>query len=256
MYDNFAPARAYEAADFFLKVFQDMHRQSSQFDSEVDPDVNLSEATTIAEWREACDLLPWRQLANAYNDLFQIECSSEEWKTVLEPPKERTLGDVCRLLAQYAQVPKVKAVSILGSDCLSGGAFLTIRSLLKDAGANHREIAPSTPLADYTRRYLDVFLGPIAGLAPGALPPVKVQHRAHDLAIFGILLSIAASVIGVILDAIFSSPWLMIIAFCLLAVCYVVSWIVALFLKPCRVEFGQLKTFRDLANLIAGHSGA
>ena len=95
--------------------------------------MQLSRASTIPEWREACDLLPWRELATAYNQLFQIECSPPEWKAVLVPAKERTLGDVCELLACHARIPRVREVNIFGAECLHAGAFLTIRALLQEA---------------------------------------------------------------------------------------------------------------------------
>ena len=41
-------------------------------------------------------------------------------------------------------------------------AFLTIRSLLYKSGAPAGEIAPSTRLAPYARRFADVFLGPLS----------------------------------------------------------------------------------------------
>lgn len=51
--------------DHVLAVLRDEHRQECQFDPEVDPQALLSFESTVAEWREACDLLGWRQFAFA-----------------------------------------------------------------------------------------------------------------------------------------------------------------------------------------------
>ena len=213
--------------------------------------MQLSRASTIAEWREACDLLPWRELATAYNQLFQIECSPPEWKTVLVPAKERTLGDVCELLACHARIPRVREVKIFGAECLHAGAILTIRALLQEAGANCREITPSTPIAGYARRYFQVFLGPISWLAPGALPPVKTVSLGYDLAIAGMIFALVMALAGAFLSEFFLSAWLIFAGISLFVFCCALTWFVAETLT--RVEFGELKTFRDLASAIAGH---
>jgi hypothetical protein len=243
--EQFPIARAPVTPEHVLEVLRDSYRQQCRYDPEAEPDIVLSFDTTVAEWRQACDLLPWRGIADAFNIEWGIQCSREQWKAALEPAKRRTLRDVCMLLAQHAELPQIRPVAIFGSACLSAGMFLTIRSLLRKAGADVAEVAPSTPLDSYTRRYPEVFLGPISWLAPGALPPVAIHHPAYDAAIWGCLAGLVLLMAG----ACVSSLSAMAAGLVLFIVSYATTWIAARG-GPSRVKFGDLKTFRDLATAL------
>ena len=106
------------------------------------------------------------------------------------------MRDVCELIAKDSMRPAIEPLTILGKPCLPAGAFLAIRSLLHDAGADTDSIRPSTPLGDYTRHHLDVFLGPISRLAPNALPPVRMSTPWYDLSAGGILIGLLAMAVG------------------------------------------------------------
>jgi hypothetical protein len=121
--------------EYVLAVIRDMHRQQCQYDPEADPSSVLSFDTTVAEWRDACDLLGWRKLGRAYNQLWGISCSDAEWRAVLEPARQGRLADVCRLIASRAVRPLIRPSRLSGTGCVPAGAFLTIRSLLHEAGA-------------------------------------------------------------------------------------------------------------------------
>ena len=92
--------------EYALAVLRDMHRQQCQHDPEADAHAVLSFDTTVAEWRDACDLLGWRELGLAYNQIWGIACRDHEWHAVLEPPRFRRLAEVCQLIA-----------SLRGSSC-------------------------------------------------------------------------------------------------------------------------------------------
>jgi hypothetical protein len=53
---------------------------------------------------------------------------------VLEPAEAPTLRELCEFIAQASVRPSIEPVSIMGTTCLNAGAFLAIRSLLRDAG--------------------------------------------------------------------------------------------------------------------------
>ncbi|HMF17181.1 MAG TPA: hypothetical protein VKE98_08240 [Gemmataceae bacterium] len=232
--------------EYVLAVLRDMHRQQCQFDPEADSSAVLSMDTTVEEWRDACGLVRWRQLAHAYNEMWQLNCSDAEWRQVLEPAHRKRLAGVCALIAGRAIRRVIRPSQLLGNSCLSAGAFLTIRSILNDAGAPANEIAPSTPLAPYTRSYVEAFLGPISRLAPGALPLVRIRAPVYDTAMLGAGLALICSMVG----AIIGSPVLAIFGVVLFAFCYGLTWFAARSLRPASVEFGELRTFRDLAIVI------
>lgn len=234
------------SAEYVLSVIRDNHRQQCQFDFEADPNVVLSFDTTIAEWRYACDLLHWRKLARAINHHWSIECNLEQWRAVLEPPKKRTLRDVCELIDAHAVREVVRPMRILGTSCETAGVFLTVRSLLGDAGADTATIAPSTNLAPYARRYLGVFLGPVSRLAPDRLRPVKIHKPLYWGALLVLFLGLCLLGLAAMIWGSQNYDALTIVGVLLFAVCYSLTWIAAV-TDPTAVEFGDLRTFRDLA---------
>jgi hypothetical protein len=162
--------------------------------------------------------------------------------TRTRPDKDRF--GVCELIARHASMPLIRPVHILGAECHTGGAFLTVRWLLYRAGADAKQIRPSTPLAPFTRRYPQVFLEPISRLAPGRLPLVQVRMPQRTAALVVIVAAAILYLVGVYA----SLPVLELCA--ILALIF--SWIsTSVFTSPSTVSFGELQTFRDLALLIA-----
>lgn len=232
-------------ADYVLKVIRDSHRQQCQFDPEADPDAELTFETTVADWRLACDLLGWRPLGRALNGAWGLDRSDDDWRSVLEPPKRRNLRDVCEFIASGAFRPSIQPLKILGATCLPAGAFLAIRGLLREAGADVDSLSPSTPIDEFARRHPGAFLGPISRLAPNALPDVRVTTPWYDLSILGFALGLLAAVAGC-----FISPLATIAGVFLALFSWAGAWIASR-LPPSKVEFDGLRTFRDLATVVA-----
>jgi hypothetical protein len=233
--------------EFVLEMLRDEQRQLSQVHAEVDPDATLSFSMSVAEWRGACHLLPWRKLGRAYNRFWNITCSDAEWRAVLEPRYAKRLSNVCRLIAQHTTMPRVRPSRLMGGECLSAGVFRTIRSLLHDSGADVRGLRPSTSLKAFTRKYPEVFLGPIARLAPGALPSVQIQEPCERVMRWMTAIALAMLVLGGCL----SSRRLLATGGIALTVLIAASWIIDRWIPPVSVSFGELKTFSDLAEVIA-----
>jgi hypothetical protein len=240
------PASVPATPGYVLDVIRDSHRQQCQFDPEAEPGVELTFETTVAEWRSACDLLDWRRLGRALDGEWSLSRADAAWRAVLEPAGERSLRDVCEFIAQGAVRPSIEPISILGATCFPAGAFLAIRSLLREAGADVDFVTPSSPLDAYTRRYLGVFLGPISRLAPNALPAVKVSTPWYDLSLAGFLLGLLTAFAGW-----FVSPLAAAAGVILALTSWAGTWITARCLPPSKVEFGRLRTFRDLAGVVA-----
>lgn len=162
---------------------------------------------------------------------------------MLEPPETAALDGVCELIASQAQMPEVKPFRVCGTDCLSAGAFLTIRTALSNEGIPVDGIRPSTPLGPLARKHLGDFLGVLGKIAPDALPVPEVKYR------FGWRLGwwlMYGGFIGMIAAWLTHAPnpWLGAL----------VSTIVGYLLLWCyrkhalkSVSFHGLRTFRDLA---------
>lgn len=243
MNEHYPPILEDATADGILAVLQDLYRH----DPDADPDMLLSHDTTIAEWREACDLLPWAEIAEGMNAYWSVSISIEQWREVLEPAKQRRLRGVCDLLTRHAKAPRVQPASILGATCISAGAFLTIRSYLAQAGADVRDVAPSTQLHEYTRRHPAVFLERVSQLAPGALPRVKIRAPVRDGFAFGM----AGGAIAMIVSLCAGSHMVSLCAGLVGAICYSADWTIGQWVLPASVEFKGLRTFRDLSVAVA-----
>ena len=93
-------------------------------------------------------------------------------------------------------------------------------------------------------RHAGVFLGSISRLAPGCLPPVTVRTTPLDaLALWGMLVGLLCTLAGSFIGF---YP-LTFFGVLLLGLSFLLSWAAATFIPPTGVEFGELRTFRDLA---------
>jgi hypothetical protein len=245
--------------EYVLEVFRDSHRQQCQYDGEAEPSIELTFETTISQWRNACDLVGWRELGRALDNQWNLGRSVEDWGAVLEPSRKRTLGELCRLIAgSGAMRPVIEPFTILGSTCQSAGVFLAIRAILRDAGAEVDSLAPSTSLESYTSGYLYAFLGPISRLAPNALPDVRIDESPTGLlGLLGCLVGAGLLFGGEFLstgssfEAFVLALIAMSVGFLLIVGTVVWLWLCAGRATPSKVEFGSLRTFGALARVIA-----
>jgi hypothetical protein len=244
--------------DYVLAIFNEINRQqlcecwgSPELDEFLSFDSTVQDLVEAFEWFEWPG---WPGLGRVCNHVFGIECSDADWKAVLEPADKKRLAGVCDLIARHARRQVIRPARLLGCACASAGAFLTIRSLLQEAGADAAEIAPSTLLAPYTCQYVMQFMGPISWLAPGALPMARIRQPLYDVGLLGCPVGFAILLIGICSD-------LHLLAAAGGLICiegYALSWIAARCQLPSRVDFGELRTFRDLAVALAegGHAGS
>lgn len=237
-------------ADDVLAILREDHWHQCAYDPEADAGVTLTHDTTIAEWRLACDLVGWRRVARALNAEWDVDIPLDDWYRVLEPEKQRRLGGVCALLAEHVRVARIEMAGYLGAHCMSTGAFRAVRSYLAEAGADVNVIRPSTPLREYTRRYPDVFIGPIARLAPGTLPRFVVRAPVRRALICSVPLSLLMLVLGAATDKpqVIAAGAIGIIVFLL------GGWMAARWVLPASVDFPGLVTFGDLARQLANGS--
>jgi hypothetical protein len=247
---------AYEAAtpEYVLAVVQDELRQYLQFCPElyIDSDWQLSFETTSEEvdqfFAYSRTLLSKGDVS--LNEFWGLNLPKETWLSVLLPAREKQLRGLCELVATHIRRPVIRPVCFFDRPCLAAGSFLTIRSLLHEAGVNVETIAPSTPLAEYTRRHGDVFLKTIARLNPGCLPRVRIDKPIPCVCAVFMLLGLLTATAGL------CSGELGVLGFgsVLAIVGWVTMWFTGTYLLPESVGFGELRTFRDLAVVMAEES--
>lgn len=236
--------------EFVLEAIRDNHRHQCAFDPEADPSAELSFETSVAEWRDACDLVRTEKLGVALNEMWGIEVPAPAWREVLEPPKQRTLRDVCDLVAAHATMTVIQPAGSFGVQCRAAGAFLAIRALLLKAGIQDGAIRPSQPIAEIARLHPEIFLGPISRLAPGRLPTVTIRSPMHQAAVWT---AISGFVVALVSAKFYPILTLAALGMVLLAV--IATGIVSMY-PPRAVQFGEIVTFRDLAETLAREGAA
>lgn len=194
-----------------LAIMVDQHRHQSQVDPEAEPDAVLTMHSTIADWRNACDLVGWRGLGRALNDEWGMALNTRRWREILEPPDKRTLRTLCETISQEALIESFPAIGFLGCRSSSGRAMRAIRAVLVGLGVPRHEIRSTTAVASLMTRYGWRFLVPCLRIAPGALPALKHVGKFHRM----LLIAIGALLLAGIPLELFNSPlgaWSLILA--------------------------------------------
>ncbi len=240
--------------EYVLSVMIDRQRREWLDDSLSVPDdiAPLTFDSTIDDLIEACGFWDWYDIVFEIHAWFEMDCDYQEWKDLLMHSDLRTVGDLCDLIAAYATIPTIQLSTFCGRTCRPASAFLTIRSILHDAGVDTTSIGPSTLLHEFTRKHQETFLGPISHLAPTGLPKIYVKkyfwnfNSIESLTVFLYIILNCAAGTG-------SPPVLLAYIGFLCMLSWLLTWI-TLPRVPMSVQFGNLKTFRDLSELIAKHA--
>lgn len=162
---------------------------------------------------------------------FQVKLSREWWA---QWNPGHTVGEMCANLATGTLVPVIEPVTVLGTRCETAGAFLTLRQMLADAGADVRELAPSSEVLSYLRAQPDVF-GRFRLATGGRLLPFG-PFASWSCLVGGLLF-----VAGVVLF--WMTPWLLALGGVLIA--FGLS-------RPARYRLDGITTFRALIHAALG----
>jgi len=83
-----------------LGIFRDWQRL--ELGNALDKKAILSFDTTVRDWRADCDLAEWQTLGEALNRYFGTTFSRNEWRATMKSEKQKTLRNVCVLVATRA----------------------------------------------------------------------------------------------------------------------------------------------------------
>jgi hypothetical protein len=167
--EQYAPAEIFQ-------ILNEQHRLCSPLDPMADATFELRPDTCIADWQDAQDLLPWHKLAHFYNQLFRIQVAMKDWKAVMCPEEERTLWDVCVLIAQHTRREGIHPVKRLGSDCLTAAVFLRLKQNLGQKGVAVKGLKPSSALSPYLNQHFSPMVEEIILFGEGILPHLRFKH--------------------------------------------------------------------------------
>jgi hypothetical protein len=150
-----------------LQIFIERHRLVSPLDPEADETIILSMYSTVDDWRDACDLLPWHGLAKALDDEFEMNATDEEWRSVLKPSYKRTLQDVCNFIGKKSKKGAIVPVKLFGRECLSAAVFKALKKNLSQRNIDTNDIAPSSEISPYIEKYLGEIITETTFLSKG-----------------------------------------------------------------------------------------
>lgn len=150
-------------------IIIEKHRLLSSFDVGADPYAVINENTSIAEWRSACDLLPWFQLYPILNKDFNISknVSKEEWMKVLEPSKSKKIIDLCGFISKKSDVTIVKSVNLFGIESIQAGFYNCFINRLNNRSVFTNSIKPSSKISDYLDAYLNEIVSEVLYFSKG-----------------------------------------------------------------------------------------
>lgn len=174
--------RKYSPSEVF-EIFKEQHRLCSPLNPDADPSATITPEMTIHAWRLANDLLGWKKLSQFLNREFRLDIPAQEWYATLEPPKQRQLIEVCKLISKYAHKDNYEPKILFGHACLKGTVFLAIKRNLQKKGVNVSNLRPSSDLSDYLLSYFSPLIEEIT--LTGTRPIEKIEVRRKKKVFWG-----------------------------------------------------------------------
>jgi hypothetical protein len=195
------------------------------------------------------------------NRWWRFEMSIPEWRMLEERGEHHSVGDICAWIARRARRPAISSVTFFGLPCAPAAAFLAIREFFRREGITVRDLAPSTALAPYVRMKANLVYDFLKSLAPRQIPePFVVGSWLERWTRRSIGTGIAFLLTSVIPLHVYLG-WNPVSAFFVwggLLLSIGVGAVATLVPRqgPDSVTYGDLRTFRDLAERIAAEGAA
>ncbi|KXX69120.1 hypothetical protein [Flammeovirga sp. SJP92] len=160
-----------------LFIFQEEHRLCSKFDCEADESIKLTFNSSIDDWRDSLDLLPWKPLSRHLNRAFKIDIDTKTWKSVLVGDKK--LLDVCELISSKAEINIIKPQKIFGTSCLSYSVFQYIKLEFEERGIDTKNLRPSSLVSPYLNNHFEHFIEFFNINFTGTIPEIVIKSSNH-----------------------------------------------------------------------------
>lgn len=268
---TFPPTRPATPEDL-LAIFRDQYRFQLEYDPEAEPDYEIEFGLTVRDWTNACDSIRPSELGPALGKEFGIKATWDDWRQVLEPEKERTLRDVCDFIStRGGRIATAESFPIFGCECGTAGAFIAIRSMLKEHGVDVAGLRPSSSVNEFIKNnnWHGALMNIMCHLAPGVLPDAVqrkengiLDHVASYVFLGGMLLILASFLVwaGNSLSVYFGGPTMMediprlvgAIPLALLVIAFV-GFVISEKVWPTEHGHPPVETFGDLARAVAAY---
>jgi hypothetical protein len=228
-----------------LQIIRANYIQQQQYDDIALKNQDLTVETTVSDWRDICDLVPTSEFWKYLNYYFHLEVDGESWMEVLEPDDRKTLGDLCKFIADKAVRQVIEPIIIMGDYCTTAAIFKSLKRRLADRGVDVSDFRPSSQFESLVKKYRSVLIEEVNLLAPTVLPPI--DFKSNWVYQWGQRL-ILTFVLVMIFLAYKKSNWGWAAAgICLMG--YGMTWLGA-WLKPKQASFNDIHTVADLVRKI------
>jgi hypothetical protein len=203
---------------------------------------------------EYCDDMEFSDIRIFLNHWFDLALTREEVWAVGTPAPQQTLRDLCQFLATRIEVPAIEPFTILGKPRQSAGAFLTIRTILAQAGADVSRLAPSSPLGPYLRNHFMVFARDISKLSPGRFPRIEEPERPTiSLKWVSVIIAVVVGFVALALSVEREAlNWCFTVLVALLAAALFLHWVYRKLVRSANPELPGVHDFRDLVDKLLG----
>jgi hypothetical protein len=203
--------------------------------------------TTIAEWLNQFDGLALPDCGPSLNEMWSLYIPMLEWRDLLASQERTRFGGLCEVIAEHAVRTRIQPARLFGTVDRPAGVFLSIRSLMRDAGIDVAGILPSTPVAPYMPQLCDM-VGMLCRLSPGALP---VLHWSSPRVEEALYIALAAAAILIFIALISGSASFGLTGFVSLVLSVLALRIYCRDTDRLKLEFEGIRTFRDLATALS-----
>ena len=228
-----------------LQIIQANYRQQQQYDDIVLKEQEFTFDTTVAEWRDICDLIDTSELWKYLNYYFRLNLGSESWMVVLKPEDKKSLGDLSNFISSHADKEIIRPIKLFGSNCQTAAIFKSLTAKLKDRGIDISDIRPSSQLEPLVKKYKSVLIEEINQIDSTVLPPVN--YKTNWVYKWGLRTFMTLIFVSFFL-AYKESKWAWVTAG-ISFVGYVMTWIGSR-LKPTQASFVDIHTMADLVRRI------
>lgn len=231
--------------DEILQIIRANYIQQQQYDDIALKNQDLTFDTTISDWRDFCDLVPTTELWQYLNYYFHLEVDGQSWMEVLEPDDKKTLGDLCKFVADRAEKQIIEPIKIMGGYCTTAAIFKSLKKRLKDRGMDVSDIRPSSQLEPLVKKYRSVLIEEVNQFDPSVLPPI--DYKTNWVYLWGLRLMLSFVFVTAFLAYRKSNWGWLASGICLIG--YGMTWLGA-WLKPKQASFRNLHTVADLVRKI------
>lgn len=254
---NEQPTKRPMTSEEVLSVFQQLQRLDIECFGRPLPSELIQFDTAIADLYFELDSLgaPFTVRKGTWKTMtkfFDASIPYRTWKSVVRPEKKRTVRELCELIASEAVMEDIRPLSILGRECLPAGAFLAVRNVLAEEGADVSDLRPSTRLEPLLKQHGDFFTWKMFKLAPGRLPRLQTKmHRFQLAASYLVGVSVLLMAIGtpmLIFDVGGATP--IFFGGMVTMVPALLSTYATSSLPPREARLGEMQTVRDLCYAI------